>query len=471
MSKATFLFRRLPIKWKLTLLSTLLLFLLFAAYNAVQYFVIEKWMIRQEKSGIEQNMREILNYFLEQEFSFDEAESSHIRGFLEKINEKNQSIRVLDDKGRPIVAVSNMPEDSPHSPPPFVPEKIGTFFSKDRLLVMRSPFTIFEFNGTVEIMKSTDYFVKLITAISRIMLVFGLGAIVISGLAGILLARQLLKPLQSMADAIRKIKRQGLHERVQTTDNEDEIATLMKLFNKMMDQVERSFRQQRQFVEDASHELRTPITIIEGHLSLLQRWGKNDPAILEESLDISIQELSRLKGLVQELLALTRAEDGEPADNVRLANPHELIGNVSKRIAVLHPAFQFDTDLAPLTDIEIAVSGQHLEQMLLIVLDNAVKYSTSGRKRISISGTVQSGQACIAITDSGIGIPEKDLPYVLDRFYRVDKARCREQGGHGLGLAIAKQLTEKYGGTISIQSEEHEGTTVSICLPTVSTIS
>lgn len=465
MRMLSFAVGRLPIKWKLTLWSSLLLFLLFAAYNAVQYLFIEKWMLQQEKVDTRQNMREILNYFLENEVAFDEPNIAQIRGFLEKVNDRDQSIRVLDSIGRPIVVVSNnIPGEWIDSIPAYTPEKTGISYDKNRLLIMRSPFTIFDFNGTVEIVKNTEDFVKLISAFSRIMLICGLGAIVISGLGGGLLARQLLKPLQSMADAIRKIKQKGLHERVRVNHNQDEIATLMKMFNEMMDQVERSFQQQRQFVEDASHELRTPIAIMEGHLSLLRRWGKNDPAILEESLHVSIQELARLKGLVQELLALTRAEESIPTEGVQAANPDVVIRHVMKHIEVVYDSFRFETELEPLAGVSIAISVQHLEQLLFIILDNAVKYSTD-RKRVIIRGTVSGGMACIEISDCGIGIPESDLPYVMDRFYRVDKARSREQGGHGLGLSIAKRLVERYNGTISIRSKENEGTSVSVTFP------
>ncbi|TMV50109.1 HAMP domain-containing histidine kinase [Paenibacillus mesophilus] len=456
---------QLPIKWKLTIWSSLLLFLLFAAYNAVQYTFIEKWMIQQEKIGTRQNMNEILNYFLENEFSFKESDMPYIRGFLEKVNHQNQSIRVLDDKGRPIVVVSNrVPNEWIDGDPLSAPEKTGGLYFKDRLLIMRSPLTIFEFNGTVEIVKNNEDFVQLINAFSRVMLVCGFGAIIISGVGGRLLARQLLKPLQSMADAIRKIKQKGLHERVLVNNNHDEISTLMKMFNEMMDQVERSFQQQRQFVEDASHELRTPIAIIEGHLSLLQRWGKKDPAILEESLDISIQELARLKGLVQELLALTRAEEQTTGEGVRKAKPDQVVLHVMKHIAAVYPSFQLETELVPLTGTMIEISEGHLEQIMLIVLDNAMKYSMEN-KRIRIKGSVLDRHASIEITDSGIGIPETDLPYVMDRFYRVDKARSREQGGNGLGLSIAKRLVERYNGAISIRSKENEGTTVTVSFP------
>jgi len=269
-----------------------------------------------------------------------------------------------------------------------------------------------------------------------------------------------------MNETIRKIKQKGLQERVQFYDNQDEIASLMKMFNKMMDQVERSFRQQRLFVEDASHELRTPLAIIEGHLAMLRRWGKNDPAVLEESLHASIQELTRLKGLVQEMLELTRAEQELQEREARLPHPAQAIRQIIRNIAVLHPSFQFAEDVDALDGLSLAVGEEHLEQILLILLDNAVKYSGESR-RIEVSAVLWQQSARISISDRGIGIPEQDLPYVMDRLYRVDKSRSSEQSGHGLGLSIAKRLVEKYDGSLTIQSIEGKGTTVSFLLPIV----
>ncbi|MGV2720006.1 UNVERIFIED_CONTAM: ATP-binding protein, partial [Klebsiella pneumoniae] len=231
--------------------------------------------------------------------------------------------------------------------------------------------------------------------------------------------------------------------------------------------LERSFQQQRQFVEDASHELRTPIAIVEGHLGMLRRWGKHDPAVLEESLQISVEELSRLKALVEELLVLTRAENLQMDEAAAVCEPEQVISQTVKKVNVLHPAFIIERDLQALSGVKLAISAEHLEQILLILLDNAVKYSRE-RKRIAVRAAIQGERARLEIIDAGIGIPAKDLPYVTDRLYRVDKARNRKSGamdGNGLGLSIAKRLVERYNGALTIESVEQEGTTVNVLLP------
>lgn len=459
---------RLPIKWKLTLWSSVLLFLVFIAYNTVQYYFVEKWMMRQEEQAAEQTMREILNFALEREISFAGADLDEMRSFLQKINQHNQRIRILDGQGVPVAVVSDGIEDILAETITRAPrEQWRSVHISKNLLLMERPITIFQFDGTVEIVKNIQEFEKLSGALFRFMAIGCLAAVIVSGLGGRLLARQLVKPLQAMNETMKNVKQKGLSERVEFYDNHDELATTMKMFNAMMDKLERSFQQQRQFVEDASHELRTPIAIVEGHLGMLRRWGKHDPAVLEESLQISVEELSRLKALVEELLVLTRAENLQMDEAAAVCEPEQVISQTVKKVNVLHPAFIIERDLQALSGVKLAISAEHLEQILLILLDNAVKYSRE-RKRIAVRAAIQGERARLEIIDAGIGIPAKDLPYVTDRLYRVDKARNRKSGatdGNGLGLSIAKRLVERYNGALTIESVEQEGTTVNVLLP------
>ncbi|OXM15904.1 HAMP domain-containing sensor histidine kinase [Paenibacillus herberti] len=455
---------RVPIRWKLTLGAAFLIFVLFIAYNSAQYVVVEKWMIAQEKTDTRQKMSQILNELLEKESGFTEAELPQLRSYLDKKNESDELIRIVDQQGNGVITVSNgIPEEWIAPSPKGKTEIAITEYSGHSLLVMRSPLTIYSFHGTVEIVKNMDQFKQLTEAILRLFLLTGLGAVVLSGLGGGLLARQLLKPLQSMAQTIRNVEQKGLQERMVLPGTEDEIATLMKMFNGMMDQVERSFHQQSQFVEDASHELRTPIAIMDGHLSLLLRWGKNDPAALEESLNISYHELTRLKALVQDLLLLTREEKDSDTADERTQRADRTMLSLIGQWEELHPEYTFETAFVGLADWEIVVSEGHLEQILMILLDNAVKYSEPG-SAVRVAGSVRDGAAFIEVADCGIGIAEQDLPLVTDRFYRVDKARSRQQGGTGLGLAIAKRLVERYNGSMTIRSKVAAGTTATISL-------
>jgi two-component system sensor histidine kinase ArlS len=296
-----------------------------------------------------------------------------------------------------------------------------------------------------------------------VLAVGGLTALFLSVLGGLIVARRMLLPIRSMTETMSKIKKQGMDERVIVVENRDEISSLAKMFNEMMDQLELSFRQQKQFVEDASHELRTPISIIEGHLALLNRWGKKDPAILEESLTTALQETNRLKGLIQDLLELSQAESPVWV-NSEVIDVVDVIESVVEKVSTLYRNYNFQMDIKDLAGLKISINPDHLEQILIILLDNAVKYSLN-EKAIQLVGFIQDQWLAIKVIDFGIGIPEEDLPYVHQRFYRVDKARTRENGGHGLGLAIAKHLVEKYEGSIQLSSEEHRGTHALIRFP------
>lgn len=453
---------RIPIKWILTLWSAFIIFVLFIAYNAIQYIFVENWMIAQEKKQVEQHMNGILNGLLEREIGFTQEELPKVRTYLNKHNQNDQMIRIIDQQGNKVISVSEgIPENWINPVQKAETEIIIVDEYEHSLLVMRSPITIHTFNGTIEIVKNMDQFQKMTEALFRVFIVSGIGAVILSGLGGGLLVYQLLKPLQAMAKTMKNVERKGLQERMNVPDKEDEITTLMKIFNSMMDQVELSFTRQSQFVEDASHELRTPIAIMDGHLSLLLRWGKDDPEALEESLNISYYELTRLKTLVHELLTLTRIEkeEGESVDVTLRADL--VILHIISQWEQLYPKFTFETAFFNFKGYEVFISERHLEQLITILLDNAVKYSTEGSP-IRISGSIHKDEAVFTVKDYGIGIPEKDLPYVMDRFYRVEKARSRKQGGTGLGLSIAKRLVDRYNGSMTIQSKEGIGTTVTI---------
>lgn len=460
---------RMPIKWKIVLWSSCMLILLFAAYNFAQYIVINQWMINREKASIQKSMGELQDYFKEKKGELNAQSIINSKSFIEKVNEHNQLIRILDGNGEPIVTVTDeLPADVVDQQVSYATLLISVWHYEDHLLVMRSPLISGSFQGTIEIVNNLETFDQWSHAIFWVMIIAGLGAVLLSGFGGLLLARQLLRPIQSLADAIRNVKKRGLHERVLHIGANDELSQLTTLFNDLMSQLETSFIQQKQFVEDASHELRTPVSIIKGHLSLLHRWGKDDPQILEKSLTVTLQEFNRLEGIVHELLVLTRAEQNELSmlqyENIQ---PVELLQQTVTRFAVLHPEMRFDLDLTSLhSHAMIRVIPHQLEQIILILLDNAVKYSVD-EQVIRIMGKMRDQDLIIEVIDKGIGIPSEDLPYVFDRFYRVDKARSREKGGTGLGLAIAKTLVAKNGGEISIDSVEHEGTRITLKFPRI----
>ncbi|WP_028399287.1 HAMP domain-containing sensor histidine kinase [Ectobacillus panaciterrae] len=462
---ASFL-HNLPIKWKLTLWSTFLLFVLFASYNLLQYVVLDHWTVNYEEQQGSRQLQEVQAYLTDKKENLSAQTVAESEEFLSSINDRHQLIRISDDKGHPIVTVSNEVEPD-WIPPEHVNSRQYTIkhHHEDRLLVMRQPIQLGTFSGTIEIIRSMDMFDKFIDKVFIVMISAGVGGLLLSFFGGRIIANQLLSNLQTITDTMHRIRTNGLMERVPVRNNRDELAKLGRLFNELMDDVEESFLQQKQFVEDASHELRTPLTIVHGHLSMLNRWGKHNPEVLQKSLQSSLKEIERLNSLVAELLELSRAESEQTHSvAIEAADVDSITERVTKNFEVLYPNFMFEC-LLEAGDTRTSMPARYFEQVLVILIDNAVKYAKEEEKQVILRSGITNGHIFIRVEDKGLGIPQAELPYVLNRFYRVDKARSRKQGGNGLGLAIAKRLIEKYGGRIMLESQEGEGTVVTLLLP------
>ncbi|MEC0370301.1 HAMP domain-containing sensor histidine kinase [Paenibacillus chibensis] len=462
--RITMLLKKLPMIWKLMLGAALLIFMLFATYNFSQYLVLKNWMMKQEQDTLHTMMSQVQAFVQDKTGTVDSFGDNETKSYMRNMLGKNQMIRILNHDGQELLLVSS------HFNPEWVrpaadngQKLLDIRHDEDHILVYRSPFSSGKVQGTIEIASNLETFDHFNKTLLLVMVIGGVLAVCISALSGWAIAKQFLRPIRALAGTIQNVKEKGLQERVAVIENGDELSELIRLFNELMDQLEISFKQQKQFVDDASHELRTPITILEGHLNMLNRWGKKDPDILEESIGASLQEVRRLKGLVQELLTLTGTESLPLPDHIEVVRITPFVVQTVKRMEALHPDFAFELDL-PEQGCLVKINPLHFEQILLIILDNAIKYSEDD-KRINIRSRAERGMVSIVVQDHGIGIPSEELQYVFDRFYRVDKARSREIGGTGLGLSIARNLVQHYQGDIQMISVENEGTRVDVHLP------
>jgi two-component system sensor histidine kinase ArlS len=459
-----FRLENVSLKWKLTFLSAVAIFITYFVFTFLQYHIVKQWLLNEEEKAMKQTVEEIETYYAEnRNISWKDVRQS--KPLLEELNEKYQLIRVLDRKGNVVVSVSNGASVSlSPSAVPKEPQMDYHFINNERFIMLREPLHVGAVHGTIEIARRLVKFQHLTNMLFFVMTVIGAMAMVASALIGKLVAQNFVGRLKTLTKTMMDIKNKGIQKRIDVPASHDEMSELMMMFNQMMDEIERSFDQQKQFVEDASHELRTPIAILEGHLSLLRRWGKHNPDILEESLQASIQEVGRLKKLVLELLDLSRAETITVPNNIVPVDPQKVVEQVVKNFRVLHPDFQFTIDDSSTQTARIRMTKYHFEQLLLILLDNAVKYSQQSNQ-VMILIKEEERFVTIAVKDYGIGIPKEELEKVFLRFYRVDKARSREKGGVGLGLAIAKEIIDKYDGQITIDSEVGRGTTVELAIP------
>ncbi len=280
----------------------------------------------------------------------------------------------------------------------------------------------------------------------------------------VLLTPSSFKPLEDMAAVARQITNaDDLSRRVPNTERTDEIGVLARSFNQLLERLERLFQTQQRLLADVSHELRTPLTAIRGNVDLMRRMGDAD----RESLEIIQEEIERMTRLVGDLLLLARADAGGLPLEKQKVELDNLLFEVYRQVRLLEKGVE-----VKVTEVDQAcIMGDvdRLKQLLLNLVSNAIKY-TPGGGTVDISLSKKNGWAYLRIADTGMGIPAEDLPYIFDRFYRVDKARARGhsgqgQGGAGLGLAIAKWIAQAHGGNIDVMSKVGEGTTFTIILP------
>ncbi|MFB9859836.1 ATP-binding protein [Salinicoccus siamensis] len=314
-------------------------------------------------------------------------------------------------------------------------------------------------DGYISVIHPLNSYNSVIRMMMFIATVVGFMSILFTSVISYFFSNRMVRPIRKIANQLKRIEEQGFSERLKITTNSEETDYMIDSFNHLMDSLEQSYNQQKQFVEDASHELRTPLQIIQGHLKLISRWGKHKPEVLDESLGISIDELRRINKLVEELLILTKNE-GKPDMNMEKVDINEEVRSRVESMRKLHSNYTFTLDLEE-EPIKYMINPYHLEQILVIFLDNAIKYDKD-RCHIMITTEMKEDHFDIVIMDHGIGIPEKEIEAIFDRFYRVDKSRSREMGGNGLGLSIAKKLIESYRGNVWLESEEGQFTKVTI---------
>ena len=293
--------------------------------------------------------------------------------------------------------------------------------------------------------------------------------------------RAKLKPLQEFADAALKLSDMDgeTEQRYQKLENaidmlspgeEDqklatgdaELAGLESAVNKLMARMRDSYRQQARFVSDASHELRTPIAVIRGYADLLDRWGKTDEKILEESIEAIKDESENMQHLVEQLLFLARGDSGHTPLNISDFDVSDIMKEVWEESAMIDKAhdyrFESGGDIPARGDVSL------IKQAARILVENASKYTPEGGE-ILLRSLVHEGHPAFSVQDSGIGISESDIPHIFERFYRADDSRSKQTGGSGLGLAIAKWIVERHGGRFEVLSRKDIGTRITVILP------
>ncbi len=333
-------------------------------------------------------------------------------------------------------------------------------FDFEIYMVITGPIEIGNSQYAIQIIRENEMFQEF-TENSLPILIFTLIlGLALSGIGAMYVSKNFIKRLRRLTTTMNEIKEKGINKRAEISDLNDEVDKVNIVFNSMMDELEEAFHEQSRFVSDASHELKTPLTALHGHLSMLKRWGKNDKERLEKSLDICLKEVERLKKLVNDMLLLSKAEKSVvDLNKVDKIDPVILVDEVIEQYRFLNPNVTYIVNIDE--NIRIKVEPNDFKQLLIIFVDNSIKYNNKENVEISISIRKEASAIKLEVKDNGIGIPKNEIDNVKKRFYKVDKSRVNNNS-FGIGLSIANRIVSNYNSKIYIESELDKYTIISV---------
>ncbi|MHA6260465.1 sensor histidine kinase [Sporosarcina sp. CAU 1771] len=443
------------LKTRIHLFSTLLMLLILIITSTAIYFTFKNLAYKTEYNQLNVNAEELTETLSQATEQVDPVQV--LRAYLPP----HSGIRIIDGTGAVRIAVQNVTGlESYHSEKPkHGSYSIGTF-ENTPVLSLREP--VIWTNGEVLELEMVQLLVDvkhnlqtLVFILSGVLLV----AMVLITVSSIALVRVITQPVEKLIHTMARIQKDGKYEQIQvSSDGKDEMSQMGRTFNDMMMQLERNFNQQEEFVSNASHELKTPLTVIESYARLLKRQGFDNREIAEEAVQAILGESNRMKEMIEQLLHLARSHE-QFVVSITNTNVYE---QVERTLQPLRQAYGRDYTIEGTDSLDIETDPEVLRQLLFILLDNARKYSD---KEIKTVLTETETTVVISVIDYGNGIPEDSLPELFNRFYRVEEDRNRKTGGTGLGLAIAKELAMGIGAELSVESIVGMGTTFRLVLP------
>lgn len=274
---------------------------------------------------------------------------------------------------------------------------------------------------------------------------------------------KLIGPIKRMTEITKTITVNNINTRLDVKDIQDELKELSETFNEMMDRIEQGYKTQQQFVSDASHELRTPIAVVKGYVNMLDRWGKNDKAVLEESISAIKNETESMQDLIEKLLFIARSDKQSLVFTKEDFRICEILFEIEKETLMIDDTkhnFSFEF----CDDVSIYADKNRIKQAIRIFLENAIKF-TPPKGNIKVNGYIDEDYYVIKIVDTGMGIEKKDLDKIFNRLYRAEQSRNKDIGGHGLGLSIARIIIIGHKGKIKVRSTVYKGSEFLIMLP------
>ena len=447
---------------KLTIVYAFMFSLVLLLLNASILYGVKYYLYNQANKQIEDIQTVILNNITSQN---EQLDLSNKEIFLDVPSNQNIYIRIIQEDGKILNSSENFNYEikEPHDKTNTLEEKAKHLEEKDKELLYKNvKFESKEYGIIyIQIVKDMENEYDFMQILFVFMAIADFIGMIASLILGYIVSKRMLKPIDYITKTAENISINNLKERIKVNDSDDELNRLVNTFNNMIDRLQGSFDRQVQFVSDASHELRTPIAVIQGYANLLDRWGKDDREALEKSIYAIKLEATNMADLVEKLLFLARGDSGTQLIEKKEFYLNELVNEVVRESKIIAPNHIISSNKND--TVSIIADYKMLKQMLRIFIDNSIKF-TPEQNKIDISSEVQDKVVKLTISDTGIGIPKDEIQNIFHRFYIVDKSRSKEKGGTGLGLSIAKWIVDMHKGSIDVESEEGKGTKITVTL-------
>ncbi|XEC92572.1 sensor histidine kinase [Paenibacillus tarimensis] len=448
----------MTLRKRFTLFTIFWLIFILILFNIFVYFFVIKITTKSEQ----QLLLNKVNLLLENK-KILEAESLDDPQLLSEFYNANEIIRIISTKGFVINQIGS-DEELLEMPVKFSWNHESNIlnYKGKRVIYLRVPlYDKMQVVGMLEIVRKLNLLDSYLQILVGALAVTSLGAILFAIFGTYWFTSRLTAPIQHMVQTMREIDRSGKLRQINMNGKEEtpELQQLVRAFNQMIERLDRTFERQKEFVADASHELKTPLTVISSYANMLKRWGRNDEKVRDEAVEAIANEAVRLQNLTKSMLMLAEAEQ---EDWLKLST-FDLVKMVDELAGMMQTTFNRVVRVHSETiGVHMSADKDKIRQLLVILIDNAIKYS---KEPIDITVSLSKNVIRIVVTDKGIGIPEDEIPHLFERFYRVDGARSRATGGVGLGLSIAKRIVELHDGNIDVFSKVNRGTTIVLQFP------
>lgn len=444
----------------------------FVLLAAITYFLLEGSLVGSLKESQLRRARQVAQLLREQAARHD---TSHVGEEVETryTPELNDRFVRITRKDGTLLYLSRAPKDQSFDPaavpPPVWPAKVEAAHQVPLLGTRKLLLTA----HLLQAADNTAYLVEIGAPMDELQAdlhkwLFFLGAMlpIVAGIAlggGYALVKRALSPVDQIAASAARISSQNLGERLPVPPTGDELERLSGALNLMIERLDGAFQYSRRFVADASHELRTPLTVLQGELESLVQEQRLDPE-WQERLGSALEEVERLTQIVEGLFAISRLDAGEAAAEWVKFDLAQLAAATADQMNLLAEDKNIRLTCAPASAVWVEGDRSRLKQVVVNLLDNAIKYTPEGGA-VTLSVSAHAHHAVMEVVDNGVGIAPEVLPRVFERFFRVDQARSRGQGGAGLGLSIVKSICAAHHGNVTVTSTAGKGSAFRVELP------